>query len=62
MHSCPVCDQSCYCSGDIDDVDVGDQDALENCIHCLDDGGDGGAFEDDADFDDDVEEEDDEDD
>lgn len=57
MHSCPVCDQACYCSGDIDDVDVGDQDALENCVHCPDD-----DWPDEPLFDDDVEEEDDEDD
>ena len=23
MHSCPVCGQACYCSGDIEDHDTG---------------------------------------
>jgi hypothetical protein len=34
MHSCPECDQACYCGGDIDDVDVGDDEAAERCTHC----------------------------
>ncbi len=34
MHSCPVCDQACYCGGDIDDIDAGDDEAYENCTHC----------------------------
>jgi hypothetical protein len=35
MHSCPDCGQACYCNGDIDDIDAGDKEAAENCIHCL---------------------------
>lgn len=34
MHSCPDCDQACYCGGDIDDIDTGDEEAMENCTHC----------------------------
>ncbi len=34
MHSCPICDQACYCGGDIDDIDAGDEEALDNCMHC----------------------------
>jgi hypothetical protein len=34
MHSCPDCDSACYCGGDIDDVDCGDELAEENCAHC----------------------------
>lgn len=36
MHSCPECGQACYCGGDIDDVDVGDEEAVNSCIHCDD--------------------------
>jgi hypothetical protein len=25
MHSCPVCGQACYCSGDCEDHDTGDE-------------------------------------
>lgn len=31
MHTCPECDQACYCGGDIGDVDVGDR---PNCTCC----------------------------
>lgn len=24
MHSCPACDQACYCNGDIDDIMFGE--------------------------------------
>jgi hypothetical protein len=36
MHNCPNCGQACYCSGDIDDVDAGDKEAEENCMHACD--------------------------
>ena len=35
-HSCPVCDEACYCGGDIDDIFDCDLDAQDNCTHCLD--------------------------
>ena len=31
MHSCPTCDQACYCCGDIDDCEVSTE---IDCIHC----------------------------
>ncbi len=34
MHSCPECDQACFCGGDIDDFDTCDEQAEENCTHC----------------------------
>jgi hypothetical protein len=34
MHSCPECGSACYCSGDIDDIDVGDEEAQDDCTHC----------------------------
>jgi hypothetical protein len=33
-HSCPDCDQICYCGGDIDDVLL--EDGAINCTHCDD--------------------------
>lgn len=37
MHSCPECDQACYCGGDIEDHDIG-QGMDELCEHdCEDD-------------------------
>ena len=34
-HSCPDCGQICYCGGDIDDIDFGDDtDEAELCTHC----------------------------
>jgi hypothetical protein len=35
-HSCPDCGQACYCGGDIDDAFDVDQDAEDNCTHCVD--------------------------
>jgi hypothetical protein len=34
MHSCPDCGCACYCGGDIDDAEVGDENAEDNCTHC----------------------------
>lgn len=34
MHSCPECGQACYCSGDIEDHDTG-QEYEERCTCCL---------------------------
>ena len=33
MHTCPDCGQACYCGGDIDDIDTGDIDAVDECTH-----------------------------
>lgn len=34
MHSCPECNQACYCNGDVDDIDFGDEsDEAMNCTH-----------------------------
>lgn len=30
MHSCPVCGQACYCSGDIEDHET---EASDECTH-----------------------------
>lgn len=35
MHSCPECGSACYCGGDIDDIDVGDEEAEIGCTHYL---------------------------
>lgn len=35
MHSCPGCGEACYCCGDIDDIDTGDEEAEDNCTHCM---------------------------
>lgn len=35
-HSCPVCDQVCYCGGDIDDLILDDTDEAWECDHCPD--------------------------
>jgi hypothetical protein len=37
-HSCPTCDEVCYCNGDIDDVLLDDEDAIAGCTHCNEDG------------------------
>jgi hypothetical protein len=34
-HSCPDCGSACYCGDDIDDVELEDDDATENCTCCL---------------------------
>lgn len=34
MHSCPFCDQACYCKGDWDDADVGHEPA-GGCVRYL---------------------------
>lgn len=54
MHTCPECGSACYCGGDVDDIDVGDEEAKDNCICCAE--GDGG--DDDEDFFEDEEEDD----
>lgn len=33
-HSCPFCDQSCHCGGDIDDCQLDGTDEQDNCTHC----------------------------
>ena len=35
-HSCPECGSACYCRGDIDDAVIHDEEAEENCTHCVD--------------------------
>jgi len=37
-HSCPDCSQACYCNGDIDDCLLDDDDAINACTHCDDEG------------------------
>ena len=39
MHSCPECGSACYCGGDIDDIDTGDEEAEDGCTCCAE--GDG---------------------
>ena len=36
MHDCPECGCACYCGGDIDDIDTGDEEAQYNCTHACD--------------------------
>jgi len=31
MHDCPICGSACYCGGDIEDHDTGEN---EDCLHC----------------------------
>lgn len=33
-HSCPICDQVCHCSGDIDDCILDGTEYQDECIHC----------------------------
>jgi hypothetical protein len=35
VHNCPECGCACYCNGDIDDCDVGDEEAELACTHYL---------------------------
>lgn len=35
-HSCPDCDQVCYCGGDIDDIVLSDTPEERACAHCAD--------------------------
>ena len=46
MHSCPECGSACYCGGDIDDAEVGDEEAEDSCTHCAE-----GDVDDDEDYD-----------
>jgi hypothetical protein len=46
MHSCPECGSACHCNGDIDDIDVGDEEAEDNCTCCAE-----GVFQEDDDDD-----------
>jgi len=34
-HSCPDCDQTCYCLGDCDDAQLDGTEEQEACTHCL---------------------------
>ncbi len=47
MHTCPECGQACYCGGDIDDIEVGDTEAEDNCTCCAEGGQDDDREEDD---------------
>jgi len=49
MHTCPECGLACHCCGDIDDIDVGDEEAEDHCVCCA--GGETDEEEYDADFD-----------
>jgi len=33
-HSCPICGQTCYCNGDIDDIIMDTVVTYCECIHC----------------------------
>lgn len=35
MHSCPTCGQACYCNGDIEDHDTGEE-FEDDCVHKCD--------------------------
>lgn len=48
MHSCPECGSACYCNGDIDDIDTGDEEAEDNCTCCAE----GDGFDDGDDYED----------
>ncbi len=37
-HSCPDCDQTCYCNGDIDDILIEDEKHVRRCVCCPIDG------------------------
>lgn len=34
MHTCPNCGQACYCNGDIEDHDTGDEFACDHWLEC----------------------------
>lgn len=46
-HSCPICDQQCYCGGDIDDSCLDGTDAQTYCTHCDEEDDDDDDFDDD---------------
>jgi hypothetical protein len=47
-HSCPECNQACYCNGDIDDILFGeDSEEALLCTHCPVDGVNEFDYEDD---------------
>ena len=33
-HTCPECGQTCYCCGDIDDIDWGEVDYCQHYLQC----------------------------
>ena len=35
-HSCPDCNEVCYCGGDIDDALLEDPQHVQGCTHCSD--------------------------
>lgn len=37
MHTCPSCGQACYCCGDIEDHDTGDEFDCDHWLECEDD-------------------------
>lgn len=45
MHTCPECGSACYCNGDLDDIDVGDEEAEDNCTCCAEE--DAGDYDED---------------
>ncbi len=36
MHTCPNCGQACYCCGDIDDHETGEDENCEHWLECED--------------------------
>ena len=50
-HSCPDCDQVCYCGGDIDDIVLSGTPEEHACTHCVDEGD--GVLDDDESLDED---------
>lgn len=35
-HACPICDQRCFCGGDIDDCELEGSEEQMRCTHCDD--------------------------
>ncbi len=40
MHTCPDCGQACYCNGDIDDHETGEDDNCQHWLECEDEADD----------------------
>jgi len=44
MHTCPDCGQACYCGGDIDDHETGEDDNCQHWMECEDEADDDDLF------------------
>lgn len=50
-HTCETCGMTCHCGGDIDDMCLETEEALNSCTHCPDEGNDDDDDDDEPEFD-----------